>query len=140
LAGSDDDIVEREQATTAVDAGGLVVFAVYRLDVRWGLGVEENGVERDDGGEVKAVESQHGVFSGVVVVVPTPGWREDEVAGVHVAGVAVDGGPHAFTFEDETDGAGGVAVVGGGLVGAKVLDGAPEGVGGVGFATEAGVG
>ncbi len=99
--------------------------------------LEEARVERSDDRQVEAVEPEHRLVAVVRVVVERPRRREHQVAGVHVACIAIDGRPHAAAFEDEADGRRRVPVGGRPLVRTERLDGTPEGRRREGCAVEA---
>ena len=63
--------------------------------------VGEGGAEMIDQRHVEAVEPDHHAIGFLAVVVPGPGRRDDEVAGVHVDALAVHGGVGALAFDDE---------------------------------------
>lgn len=75
-----------------------------------------------------------------MVAVELPAGSQQQVTPVHGHRVAVDHGPHALTLQDEAEGVLAVAVVGGGLSRAQVLDRGPQGGCGVGESWQAGMG
>jgi hypothetical protein len=104
-------------------AAGLGAHRLHFSLVR----VEEGGVHRLHQRNVEHVEPDHRLGAAVLMVVPGPGWREDEVALVHGEALAFDGGGGAAAFHDEAQGVRGMAVRFGHLAGKDHLDGAPEG-------------
>ena len=91
-----------------------------------GMVLEEDRLERDHQRQVEPVEPDHRLVAVVVVVVPLPVRGEDQVARLHLAGVAVDGRVDARARHHEADRGGRVPVGGRALTRAEELDRAPE--------------
>ena len=66
----------------------------------------------------------------MIMVVPGPGRRQDQVAGLHVALVAFHGGVRAFPLQHPADGRGRMPVGRGALPRQQQLQGRRDGMGG----------
>jgi hypothetical protein len=80
-------------------------------------------------GQIESVEPNHGLLALVSVVVPLPLGCEDDIPGLHVEFVALDGGEGAGALDDETQGKGIVPVGGRDFAGVDELETSVDGVG-----------
>ena len=118
-------LARRRQPAGGVELLGEAVPPHGLLRVR--VVLEEDRLERDHQRQVEPVEPHHRLVAVVVVVVPHPVRREDQVAGLHLARVAVDRRVDARARHHEADRRGSVPVRRRVLARAEVLDRAPEG-------------
>ena len=117
-------VARRCEPGAAVELLGEAVAAHLLLHV--GVVLEEDRLERHHQRQVEPVEPDHRLVPVVVVVVPLPVRGEDQVAGLHLAGVAVDRRVDARAGHDEADRGRRVTVGRRALARPEVLDGAPE--------------
>ena len=92
-------VVERQQVGAV--ARLRVAFGLRDRLRRLGIALHEARVEERDDRDVEAVEPHHRLIARVAVVVPRPGRRDDEVAGMHRDALAVDRGIRAGAFDHE---------------------------------------
>ena len=53
--------------------------------------LEEDRLQSRQERQVQAIEPHHGIVTPIIVVMPVPDGRQDQVSRLHVAGVAIDG-------------------------------------------------
>ncbi len=92
-----------------------------------GAELEESRVQLGDERDVEAVEPGHRLVGDVLVLVEGPARRQQQVTAAHRHRVPVDVGPHTLAVDDEPEGSLAVAVRGGDLARAQVLDRGPQG-------------
>ncbi len=104
-----------------------------------GIAVAEPGIHQIDQMHVEPVEPHHRLLAEIAVVVPSPGWGDDEIAGRHHGPLARDRGIGVLALDDKAQRRGDVAVGGRDLARQDDLHAGEQAAGDAGFARHAGI-
>src|ERR1700687_3221438 len=100
------------------------------MTIHWlqlvGVILEEDRLQRGQERQVQSIEPYHRFVTPIIVVVPVPDGRQDQVARFHVTCITVDGRIDARTCKDEANGAGRMPVRRCRFMWPQVLERTPE--------------